>query len=145
MPRAVVRATGLPGSDAFPDSTSAIAANVATMIFDHRTTIQRDSGASGTGDWGQPGEPNWRDQVRDQPCYAGTVARGKETPADPSLGTTIDDRRVLFPLGTDIESGDRLLDVRDLSGNVVFDGPMLIEGPVFRRIAYLEAMIQKVS
>lgn len=143
MPRAVV-SSGLPGTDPFPTSAQDVARGVASYSFDHVVTIQRDANVR-TDDWGHRVTPDWRDHIRDQVCLAGTRARGKESPADPSLGTTVDDRQVLFPIGVDISSGDRLLDVRDRAGNVVFAGPMLIEGPVYRYIGYLSASIQRIE
>lgn len=144
-PRAVV-AFGLPGSDSFPASVGEIGANVAAHALDHFVTVQRNT-ASGTDSWGNPVAPVFTTHIADVACLAfvrtARSEQGREI-IDGDKTVVIEDRRVLVALGTDVTTDDRLGDVTDAAGAVVFAGPLGIEA-VDRRVSYLELAVESIG
>lgn len=145
MTRAVVK-SGLRHSEPFPAAIDQVGAVVAETAFHHLVTIQRNEQA-GTDDGGQPLAPDWQPHLADQPCL-GYVRPGRAEPGteivDALKQAVMNERRVLVALDTDVTVADRLDDVTEKDGTVVFAGPMNITA-LIRRVSYLELSVQAVS
>lgn len=57
----------------------------------------------------------------------------------------IEATRALFALGTDVMPGDRLQSVKNRAGNVLFAGPLVVEGPVQFKHTHLEATLRRIG
>jgi hypothetical protein len=106
----------------------------------HRCTIQRDQ-TNEEDSWGQRGEADWQDHLTDLPCRAWTEAARE--PVDETTTVTIEDRRVIVELGTDVTEADRLAAVSDGTGAEIFEGPINIEG-VLRFPDHLELLLERI-
>jgi hypothetical protein len=105
----------------------------------HTATIQRNTPVSDDS-WGDSGVPVWEDYQDDVPCRA-IVEAGREG-VDEDRTVIVLDRRILFPLGTDITESDRVLSVKE-RGEVLLDGPMDVEAVIVRR-THLETLVKRV-
>lgn len=145
MPRAVVQ-FGLPNSEPFPVAVSDVGAVVAETAFHHTVTVSRNE-ETDVDDGGQPMPPDWQTHLADQPCLA-YVRPGRAEPGveivDALKAAVMNERRVLLALDTDVTVADRLGDVTDADGAVVFAGPMNIT-TVIRRVSYLELAVEAIS
>lgn len=110
---------------------------VTAGILPHRVTIERDNG--GTVDSrGIEQASDWQ-PLSTVPCQAWSTA-ASERVGDGQVVTT-EDRRLIVQLGTDVTEADRLGDVTDLNGDVVYAGPMNVAG-VIRYADHLELTLQ---
>jgi hypothetical protein len=108
----------------------------------HRCSIHRNSNASAAADnYGNPVDASWGAHLTNIPCRAWTNA-AKE-PVDDESAVLIEDRRLTVPLGTDVKETDRVQSVTDPAGNVIFDGPMDIEG-VLRFTDHIELVLERI-
>lgn len=103
---------------------------VVTML--QRTSIQRFASTSDQGG----GYTNvWNDLADDIPCRgypirirsAGAPALGGAVEASQTRPGVYEFTGVMIPKTQDIKEGDRLGDITDRLGNVVFTGPMLVD------------------
>ena len=98
-----------------------------------RTTVER---ATDTSDTGGGFTVSWNSVGTDVHCrgFALRIRSG----GGPSLGGVeeagaglrpgvYEFTAVLIPKGTDIQEGDRLTDITDRLGNVIFPGPMMVD------------------
>ena len=91
--------------------------------------------------FGGKGAPDWRSHVDNLPCFIWQTA-GREV-TDGEKVVTVDDRRMIVPLGTDVVATDRIASVTDRQGTELYAGPMRIES-VARRSDHLELLIEAV-
>ena len=106
----------------------------------HRCTIER-AASGGSDEWGQPVPPVWETHLSGVLCKAWTNAAREPVDADKSV--VIEDRRVALPLDTDVTEADRLGDITDAAGTVLFEGPMDIVG-VLRYSRHMELLLERV-
>lgn len=105
-----------------------------------RTTVERDTGAV-ENTWGH-NDPAWTVHLDVLPCRMWVAV---ETDVTDDLRTArSEDRRAMVPSGTDITPGDRLRQVTDRLGQVLFDGPMHV-ATVVRRPGHLELLVERTS
>lgn len=102
----------------------------ARSAMTHRATIQRDMQSS-TDEYNQPGRPQWEDHLVAHPCRA-WFRSGREI-QDGQKIASVNELSVIVPKGTDVTPGDRLDEVADRRGNVIFQGPVRIESIGQRR------------
>lgn len=106
----------------------------------HRTTILRDQQDDVTS-WNQTDEPDWQSAAINVPCRA-FYQNGSET-IDGTKTANVDQIGILFPSGTDVKPSDRIGDVTDRLGAVLFRGPHRIES-VGYRADHITATLQAV-
>lgn len=107
----------------------------------HRVTIQRlTSETDGAGGRTE----TWTDHAEDVPCRAWTDVRRDSESEQGDKVTVTSDRRLVVPLATDVTEADRIGDVTDTAGNVVFEGPMRVEA-VARHRTHIEVLVAEVE
>lgn len=106
----------------------------------HRAEVERD-GALGTDSWGNPNEPDWATHITSLPCR--TWFDSEREVFDGNKSAAIENRKVIVPLGTDITEDDRIAQVTDRLGSVLFTGPAKIES-LGRRADHLVLMLEEV-
>jgi len=110
--------------------------------YRHRVTIERDAKlGSKDADWGGQQTPEWKTHLASLRCRAWT--NGAMEPVNDQATVTYEDRRVSVPVGTDVTERDRVADVKDAQGNVIFEGPSNIEG-VLRYSDHVELMLERI-
>lgn len=110
--------------------------------YKHRCTIQVNAAAEGgTDEWGDPIDPAWTDHLVNVPCRAWT--NGATEPVDDNRTVVMEDRRISVGLSTDVTEQHRVLEVTDRWGNLIFDGPMSVEGAL-RHTDHLELMVERI-
>lgn len=90
----------------------------------HRVSILRDEQEETTA-WNQMGDPDWQAAYEDVACRA-YYAPGREI-TDGAKNANVDRVVVLFPPGTDILPTDRLGDITDRLGKILYPGPHRVE------------------
>lgn len=95
-----------------------------------RATVQRNA-AGATDPYGNPGAPNWQPHIAALPCYVWFEV--ERHAIDTTKTAALEDRKAIVPKGTDIKPGDRLFDVRDRLGTVIFTGPAVIDSAGVRK------------
>lgn len=111
--------------------------------YRHRCDIQRDvnAGEDGTDEYGDPVEQDWQDHLTEVNCRAwSNTAR---EPIDERSVVTFEDRRVSVALVVDVTEADRVTEIRDRKGNVIFEGPMGIEG-ITRHTDHKELALERI-
>lgn len=106
-----------------------------------RAHVQRNQ-AAGEDPYGNPNPPDWQTLHASLPCR--TWFEGERQVTDSNKTAAVEDRKVIVPLGTDIEPGDRILTVKDRLGAVVFTGPAKIEAAGNRK-DHIELSLEEVS
>lgn len=102
----------------------------------HRATLNRPSAS--TDAWNRPGIPSLTSQ--------GTVScrvyrkDGRLVLSDDKTAR-VDELRVMFPSGTDVRTEDRLSDISDREGTLLYDGPFVIRAPM-RHKGHQEARLE---
>jgi len=101
--------------------------SLARRHMTHRATVERDAnlGAGSTG-WGSDPSPSWSANLTDQPCWYWFAETDSRTNVSGESLVAFTTRKVIFPLGTDIEETDRISTITDRQGVEVADGPMRI-------------------
>lgn len=103
-----------------------------------RATVERQM-QSGRDDFGGKGRPDWRAHLTDLPCCVWQTGGREVTDGDKVV--TIDDRRMIVPLGTDVTTSDRIGGITDRLGVEIHAGPIRIES-VARRRDHIELMLE---
>lgn len=106
-----------------------------------RATIERDQQAA-EDPWGHPENPDWQTHLDRLPCSMWVHVETDVT--DDNMQAVVEDRRAIFPLDTDLTPTDRIAQVADRRGQVLFDGPMRIR-TVVRRADHLEVLVDRSS
>lgn len=105
-----------------------------------RATVERQM-QTNRDPFGGKGTPDWRTHLQDLPCMIWQTA-GREV-TDGEKVVTVDDRRMIVPLGSDVTAQDRIASVTDRQGTELYPGPMRIES-VARRTDHLELLIEAI-
>lgn len=105
-----------------------------------RAAVERD-GATGTNDWNGPATPSFA-ALATYPCFV--WARQAREVVDGRKDVSVEDWRVMFPLGTDVLEGDEIAGITDRRGNEIIAGRFRI-GTLLRKARHLEAALEKVS
>lgn len=104
-----------------------------------RADIERNTDAT-TDSWNQKGV-DWEPHLADCACHL-WYENGSEY-VDGVKVAVVDELRAILPLGTDVTPADRLGDVTDKQGVVLFNGPLRILS-VQRRRDHLVAKLEVV-
>lgn len=108
------------------------------FLMRHRTVIQRNTTVSDTGGGYTDA---WADIHSNVPCHAWWISSTQAVmAARPELTET---RFVLVPKGTDVHPGDRLDTVKDKKGNVLFDGPLIVDS-MGERKDHIQLMTRRI-
>lgn len=111
--------------------------------YRHRLTIERDAKlGSADADWGGQQSPEWKPHLQGLRCRA--WVNGEVEPVNDQATVAYEDRRVSVAIGTDVTERDRVGNVTDAQGNVIFEGPSNIEG-VLRYSDHLELMLERIK
>ena len=102
-----------------------------------RATLQRDTARA--DQYGQPGPPDWQTTAH-VACYV-WQGGGRRSQATPRVIET-DEIGMIVPKATDVVSGDRVLEVYDRVGTVLYENPLYVDA-VFRRRDHLEGRLRE--
>ena len=102
-----------------------------------RATLQRDSAEP--DEYGQPGPPDWQTTAH-VACWV-WQGGGRRSQQTPRL-IEADDVGMIVPRATDIVSGDRVLEVYDRAGTVLYENPLYADA-VVRRRDHLEVRLRE--
>lgn len=108
-------------------------------IMKYRTSVERSTSVS---DNGGGFNTSWA-SIADIPCYAWFVNTQEVTGAGERPGV-IENVVVFVPKNTDIQNGDRLTDVTDRKGGVIFDGPLQVDS-AGKRLDYAVIITRQVK
>lgn len=103
--------------------------------------ITRDV-AIGKDKWGQPVPPDYQPLAVAR-CFAWSPAAKDVIDGDKVAATQ--DVRVMFAIGTDVNEDDVVSQIADHQGNILFAGPLRIDGPVQYKHNHLEAALVRVA
>lgn len=107
----------------------------------HRATIERDT--SSTADaWGNPVAPVWAAHLTDLACRVWFDTESEVL--DGNKTATVERRKMIVPIGTDVTEADRVAIVEDRLGATLFSGPAGIES-VGRRRDHLVLTLEAVG
>jgi hypothetical protein len=101
-----------------------------------RATLQRSDGTP--DEYGQP-RTDWRTTAH-VACWV-WQGGGRRSQATPRI-IEADDVGMIVPLGTDILSGDRVLEVYDRVGSLLYENPLPVDA-VVRRRDHLEVRLRE--
>jgi hypothetical protein len=102
-----------------------------------RATLQRN--CARVDPHGQPGSPDWQTTAH-VACRIWQGA-GRRSAATQRVIET-DESTMLVPLTTDVASGDRVLEVCDRRGTVLYEYPIYVDA-VLRRRGHLEVRLRE--
>ena len=102
-----------------------------------RATLQRDTAHA--DEYGQPGPTDWQTTAH-VACL--TWQGGGRRSQQPARTVEADEHTMLVPSGTDVVSGDRVLEVYDRVGAVVREDPLYVDA-VVRRRDHLEVRLRE--
>ena len=106
-----------------------------------RALVERAT-SPGTDDFGNPLPAVWATHIAALPCWIhGSTEREAVTEETTAVVT---DLKALIPLGSDVSESDRLNQVKDRSGNVVYAGILGIETVLWAR-THIELTLSRVS
>ncbi|MCQ4575415.1 MAG: head-tail adaptor protein [Candidatus Brocadiales bacterium] len=105
-----------------------------------RADVERnqETGVDGTN---QPLKPDWQ-ALATVACWVYSKARREVV--DGKKVAVVEDLRAMVPLSTDITEKDKIAQIIDRSGNVIYAGPLGIES-VQRKHTHLELMLKAVE
>lgn len=106
-----------------------------------RAVVERNT-ASGTDAWGNPAAPSFA-ALATYACFVWS-SRAREI-RDGDKTAEIEELRVMFPLGTDIQAGDEISSVQDRRGATLIAGRLRIEAPPVRKHRHIEAPLRRVA
>lgn len=107
-----------------------------------RADFERDLG--GLKDtWNQAPAVSWQPHLTAQPCLAWTKAKKEVEGGGTNVKVAVvEDMRINVPLGMDVTSKDRVLNIEDRKGTILFTGPFSVDTVQIRR-THLELLISK--
>ncbi len=110
----------------------------ARSMMTMRATVERRGASPGTDEFNQPIPGPWETRHAALPCHVwATLARQA---ADAERVVTVEDRRMICPLRTDIKSGDRVTQVADRRGRVIHGRTLRVEA-VHPRATHVVALL----
>lgn len=110
--------------------------------YRHRLTIERDANLESEDGWGDQETPEWKPHLEDVPCRAWTES--SREPVNEENTAVLEGRRVSVAVGTDVTARDRIGDVVDRKGNVIYEGPSGIEG-ILTYPDHLEIVLERIK
>lgn len=115
---------------------------IARRVMRHRCTIERNIAA--LDNHGAVGTADWQAHLSGVSCRA-YYTRGQLQTA-PQQITTIAQLQLMLPVGTDLVAlTDRVGEITDLQGTVLWAGPLLIVGPLARHDDHLAVVLKEVG
>lgn len=110
-----------------------------------RATIERNT-AAGTDAWNQPAVPTWTPQEYQLPCLAWTTEAKDASPGREDMKVAGLERwRAMFPAGADLLDVDRIAQITDRQGVVIFSGPLLIVAPIEVKRTHIEVGLRRIA
>lgn len=106
----------------------------------HRATVLRDQQETRDG-WNQKATPDWETHIASLPCFA-WYTPGREV-QDGQKIANVDAIGLLVPNGTDVTPQDRIGDITDRQGRVLYPGPHRIES-VGRRQGHISLTLEVI-
>jgi hypothetical protein len=76
--------------------------------------------------YGNAGSPDWEIVNPVQPCYVSNTTRTEVV--DGGKSVFVEEFRAIFPRGSNIVRGDRMVKVKNRRGDVVYDNNFVVEG-----------------
>ncbi len=106
-----------------------------------RAVVTRDT-ASGEDAYGHPVKPSFTAHLSALPCWVWSKQRREAV--DGSKTAIIEDLRAMFPLGADVQAGDKITSITDRRGTEIMAGDFKIEPPQYKH-DHLEAALERVT
>lgn len=106
-----------------------------------RAGVERNV-ASGTDNWGHPVAPLFEPHAR-VACFAYTPSSSDIMDGDKVA--TVQDVRIMFAVGADIQAGDEIASITNKAGILLFPGRYRVDGPVQFKHNHAEAALRKVA
>lgn len=106
-----------------------------------RALVER-SVSPGDDDFGNPLPPAWTTHIASLPCWVHGSTEREAVATDTTAVVT--DLKAMVPLGSDVTESDRLNQVKDRAGNVVYPGILGIETVLYAR-SHIELTLSRVS
>ena len=103
-----------------------------------RAKLERNT-TTATDDFNNPAAPSWS-TLATVACWAWTRSRNEIIDGDKTI--VVEDMRAMLPSGTDVTERDRVAQIEDRQGTVLFQGPYGIEA-VTRREGHLAIMLHR--
>lgn len=85
--------------------------------------------------------PDWVTSAANIACRAWVT--GSVEAANDDRTVILEDRRISVPLSVTVTGSDRVDEVKDKHGTIIFDGPMEVKG-VLRHTDHVELMVSRV-
>lgn len=102
----------------------------ARRMMTMRALVERDTQVA-TDAYGHKAVPSWTSHIASLACRMWFEVERHILDGDKTAA--LEDRKVIVPKGTDIKPGDRIANVKDRRGNIVFTGPAIIDAVGTRR------------
>lgn len=106
-----------------------------------RALVERFA-SPGSDDFGNPLPGTWSTHIAAMPCWVHGSTEREAVTADTTA--VVADLKALAPLGTDVTESDRINQVKDRKGAVVYSGILGIETVLFAR-THIELTLSRVS
>ncbi|OLF81273.1 hypothetical protein AWH62_00945 [Maricaulis sp. W15] len=107
----------------------------------HLADVERNQ-AVGKDDWGDDVEPDFV-ALATVKCWAWSNSTREVVDGDKSA--LIEDMRVMFALGADVNEGDEIARITNRRGTVIFAGRFRVEGQVQHKHTHLEAALKRIA
>lgn len=107
-----------------------------------RAAVERDQ-AVATDAWGGKVAPDFQSIGDPLPCFVYSKS-GREV-VDGDKTAVIEDLRVMFARGADVQPDDEIAQVTDARGNVLIAGRLKVDGPVQFKHNHVEAALERVG
>lgn len=114
---------------------------VARTRMTMRATVKRRS-ASTTDAWGQPDYGSYATVVESLPCFV--YSRERREREDGDKAATIQTITGMFTLDADIAEGDRISQITDRRGSVLYTGDLDV-GPIQYKHGHVEARLERIT
>lgn len=114
----------------------------ARQAMTHRCTTERDTSTADNHGGKLPG--GYQPHLEDVPCRAYYQAGQFEQ--KPEQQQAVEALALLLPIGTDLDDRkDRIVEITDRQGVLLFAGPLQLDGPIIRRQDHLQITLRQVT
>ena len=90
--------------------------------------VLRNQAALLADDWNAPADPAWEALPDTIPCHCWS-SRDVRRAADGVKVAVVEEFRMMTPHDADLSAADRIDRITDRRGNVLFPGPLVVDGP----------------
>ena len=113
----------------------------ARTMMRMRADIERDT-ATGTDDWGHDVAPTWSSHITGLACWV--HSRQRREAVDTEKIALVEDLRMMFDKDADVTAEDRIAQITDRRGTVLYSGKIRIKAIQYKH-DHAEAMLERDS